>query len=60
MTMKCLGVSVNRGVIVLALSDVEEVGRGAKDSGLLKAEEDVSSNVTKSRGVVGPGNCADR
>lgn len=25
-----------------------------------RAEEEVISRVTKSRGVVGPGNCADR
>lgn len=60
MTMKCLGVSVNRRVFVLAPSDAGEAGRETKDSGSLKAEDEVSNKVTKSRGVVGPGNCADR
>ena len=60
MTMKCRGVSVNRRVLALVPSDAGEAGREDNDSGSLKAEDEVSNNVTKSRGVVGPGNCADR
>ena len=59
-TMKCLGVSVKRWVLCSDPFDIGEAGREAKVTGSLKAEEDVINNVTKSRGVVGPGNCADR
>jgi len=58
MTMKCLGVSLKRALVGFPRSDADEEGR--LSSGLLSAVEDVRSSVTKSLGVVGPGNCADK
>lgn len=55
MTMKCAGLEVNGGG---PPSDAGEAGRDEGSS--TSAVSEVNSNVTKSRGVVGPGNWADR
>ena len=57
-TMKCLGRLLKGGVLNLRpfSGDVIEDA----DSGSPRAEAEVMRRVTKSRGVVGPGNCADR
>ena len=57
MTIKWRGVSLICPELGCILPDAEEPGRGGTDS--FKAEADVSSKVMKSRGVVGPGNCAE-
>lgn len=53
--MKCLGAGSDG-------NDFAEDGSGepSTKSGSPSAEDEVIRRVTKSRGAVGPGNCADR
>jgi hypothetical protein len=53
MTMKCLGAGSNRADLDFAVDEGMEL---SAESLSPKAEDEVIRSVTKSRGVVGPGN----
>ena len=56
MTIKCRG-TPPKSILSTSASETVDPSSGI---GCFKAAEEVRSNVTKSLGVVGPGNCADR